>query len=168
MEGVAAGLIMIMTAFLVVNATSVYTAGDTHINDMQLEVLGNDALKMMGTPVNTSMSLVDNSTLTEIIESDLSEPSNREKFNATFFNLVNNRTLQEPDRFIQYTANYTCRDTDTNAIVSYPISHSRNLTGGEHTVRSTKWIIVNKKSEPFCGTTYTDRAVLVEVLLWRD
>jgi hypothetical protein len=33
-EGFAAALIMLMTAYLVVNATSVYTAGDTHINDM--------------------------------------------------------------------------------------------------------------------------------------
>ena len=56
-EGIAAGLLMIMTAYLVVNATSVYTAGDTHISDMQLEQLGSDALKMMDTPENkTSQS----------------------------------------------------------------------------------------------------------------
>ena len=36
---------MIMTAYLVVSATSVYTAGDTHISDMQVEQLGSDALK---------------------------------------------------------------------------------------------------------------------------
>ena len=46
-EGIAAALIMIMTAYLVVSATSVYTAGDTHISDMQLEALGTDALKVM-------------------------------------------------------------------------------------------------------------------------
>ena len=85
-EGVAAGLIMIMTAYLVVNATSVYTAGDTHINDMQLEVLGSDALKMMGTPTNTTMNSIDNSTLRTIVESN-----NGNKFNATFFPLINNR-----------------------------------------------------------------------------
>ena len=34
-EGIAACLIMLMTAYLVLNATSVYTPGDTHINDMQ-------------------------------------------------------------------------------------------------------------------------------------
>ncbi len=38
-EGVAAGLIMLFTAYLVVDATSVYTPGDTHISDMQLEQL---------------------------------------------------------------------------------------------------------------------------------
>jgi hypothetical protein len=52
-EGFAAALIIVITAFLVMNATSVYTAGDTHINDMQLEALGTDALKMMDTPVKS-------------------------------------------------------------------------------------------------------------------
>ena len=169
-EGVAAGLIMIMTAYLVVNATSVYTAGDTHINDMQLEVLGSDALKMMGSPANTTMNSVDNSTLRTIIESDFSQPSNRERFNATFFSLINNRTLQEPDRFIQYTANITCRDTGDNSMKTMFLNSSRNLTEGEHTVRVTKWVIVNKlmNNPNFCGTNGVDRAVLVEVLMWRD
>ena len=53
-EGFAAALIMVITAFLVLNATSIYTAGDTHINDMQLEALGTDALKMMDTPVSSA------------------------------------------------------------------------------------------------------------------
>ncbi len=52
-EGVAAGLIMLLTAFIVVGTTSVYTPGDTHISDMQLEQLGGDALHMMNIP-NTS------------------------------------------------------------------------------------------------------------------
>lgn len=53
-EGFAAALIMLMTAYLVVNATSVYTAGDTHISDMQSEALGSDVLKMMGTSPSVS------------------------------------------------------------------------------------------------------------------
>ena len=67
-EGFAAGLIMVMTAYLVVNATSVYTAGDTHINDMQLEALGSDALKMLGTPINVTENAMGNNTLRTIIE----------------------------------------------------------------------------------------------------
>jgi hypothetical protein len=159
-EGVAAGLIMIMTAYLVVNATSVYTAGDTHINDMQLEVLGSDALKMMGTPANTTMNSVDNSTLRTIIESN-----DGNKFNATFFPLINNRTLQEPDRFIQYTASYSYR-YGVDSVNSTFITSSRNLTGGEHTVRATKWVVVNKQLPG--DSMVRDRAVLVEVLMWRD
>ena len=175
-EGIAAGLIMIMTAYLVVNATSVYTAGDTHISDMQLESVGSDALKMMGAATNTSENLADTSPLRVILENPGSVPN--ATFRTRFLELANNRTGVSSDYsakigstmdYIQFTANYSCRNTtNNNAIESYPVSYSRNLTGGEHTVRATKWVIVNKKSQPLCGTTNTDRAVLVEVLLWRD
>jgi hypothetical protein len=167
-EGFAAALIMVITAFLVVNATSVYTAGDTHINDMQLEALGSDALTVMGTPINNTMDSSSSSDLRTIIESDLSQQSNREKFNATFFNLINSGNLQESDRFIQYTANFICRNQSDNLIQSYPISYSRNFTGEEHSVKATKWVIINKGGTSVCGTNNENRAVLVEVLLWRD
>jgi hypothetical protein len=49
MEGVAAGIIMLLTAYIVVSTTSIYTTGDTHIPDMQLEQLGSDVLAMMDT-----------------------------------------------------------------------------------------------------------------------
>ena len=168
-EGFAAGLIMIMTAYLVVNATSVYTAGDTHISDMQLEALGSDALKMMGTPTNITMDLAETSPLRTIIEND-----DASTFKTMFLNLTNNRTGLPQDYvsrigstmdYIQFNATFTCRNQD-NTTASYPISYSRNLTGGEHTVRATKWVIV-KKAVCDSGTTQ-DRAVLVEVLMWRD
>ena len=70
-----------------------------------------------------------------------------------------------PKHDIQYSASYTCRNLD-NSTTSNPISYSRNLTGGEHTVRATKWVIVDKQ---VCDSGFTqNRAVLVEVLLWRD
>jgi hypothetical protein len=176
-EGFAAALIMITTAYLVVNATSVYTAGDTHISDMQLEALGSDALKMMGTPANTTMDIANTSPLRMIIESN---PPDEGRFKTMFLNLTNNRTggpidytnIDSTMDYIQFNATYTCRDLMDNNITSYPISYSRNLTGGEHTVRATKWVIVNKTASvlnPFCGSTSNqDRAVLVEVLMWRD
>ena len=140
-EGFAAALIMVITAFFVLNATSVYTAGDTHINDMQLEALGTDALKMMDTPVSSANI----SPLQEIIEEN---PVNGTKFNTMFMNYTN-VSGSGPIHDIQYTASYTCRDTTTNNVTSYPLSYSRNLTGGEHTVRATKWVIVNKQ---ICGS----------------
>jgi hypothetical protein len=177
-EGFAAALIMIMTAYLVVNATSVYTAGDTHINDMQLEALGSDALTMMGTPTNTSQYLSNTSPLRMIVENPGNVPVPNATFRAMFLNLTNSGTGMPPVndtevnstmKYIHFAASYTCRNstpTADNKTESNPISYSRNLTGGEHTVRATKWVIVNK-TEPRCGPT-TDRAVLVEVLLWRD
>ncbi len=50
MEGIAAGLVMLLTAYLILSTTSIYTPGDTHIPDMQLEQLGSDVLAMMDTP----------------------------------------------------------------------------------------------------------------------
>ncbi len=64
-EGFAAALIMLVTAYLVVNATSVYTAGDTHISDMQLEALGTDALKVMDTN-ETQLSLSPSGLLSRV------------------------------------------------------------------------------------------------------
>jgi hypothetical protein len=160
-EGIAAALLMIMTAYLVVNATSVYTAGDTHISDMQLDEMGSDALKIMDTP------LVENekSPLQEIIENPGS--INNATFGSMFLDLTNLKAGSGSDH-IQYTANYTCRINPGTEIASYPLSYSRNLTLGEHAVRVTKWVTVNKGAAAFCGTTNTERAVLVEVLMWRD
>jgi hypothetical protein len=165
-EGFAAALIMILTAFLVVNATSVYTAGDTHINDMQLEALGSDALKMMGTPVNSSMNKIDNNPLQTIIENN-----DTSTFKSMFLVYINRSGLG-PLHNIQFNTSYSCRIYPGTNITSVPFGESRNLSGGEHTVRATKWVIVDAtKVQANCGTTPTSepyRAVLVEVLLWRD
>jgi hypothetical protein len=165
-EGFAAALIMVITAFLVLNATSVYTAGDTHINDMQLEAIGTDALNVMGTPINNTESINGDSTLRTIIE----EPDSAIKsqmFRTTFLELVNvNGTSPKQD--IQFVATYTCRDISTSEMRSNPISYSRNLTGGEHTVRATKWVIADTTSVISDACNRNNQAVLVEVLLWRD
>lgn len=156
-EGFAAALIMIITTFLVLNATSVYTAGDTHIIDMQLEALGTDALKMMDTPVSSANI----SPLQEIIDGPTVDGA---KFNTMFMNYTN-VSAAGPIHDIKYTANYTCRDKTTDTATSYLLSYNRNLTGGEHTVRTTKWVIVDTDA---CGRIGEKQAVLVEVLLWRD
>ena len=95
-EGIAAALIMLMTVYIVVNTTSVYTPGDTHINDMQLEVIGSDALKMMNIPENGS---VGKSPLESIVENN-----DGAAFYTTFNNTLNNRTGTKSDT-IQFMAN---------------------------------------------------------------
>jgi hypothetical protein len=155
-EGFAAALIMIATAYLVVNATSVYTAGDTHISDMQLEALGMDALKVMDIPISKD----EPSMMQEIIEN-----GNHLAFGSNFSYLINNKTGQNSDH-IQYTASYSYRNTTDNSVNSAFINSSRNLSGGEHAVRATKWVVVNKQLPN--DITVRDRAVLVEVLMWRD
>lgn len=154
-EGIAASLIMILTVFFVVNTTSVYTPGDTHISDMQMEILGTDALRMM----DVAPGYGQDSPLKTIIENH--QP---ETFKGIFLNYTNNRTLAEPDH-IKFNASYTCRNTVGNSISTIVLGGSRNLSGGEHAVRATKWVRVNKE---VCTNFQQDRAVLVEVLLWRD
>ena len=158
-EGFAAALIMVFTAVLVVNATSIYTAGDTHINDMQLEALGSDALKMMDVAANRSDV---ETPLQEIIRTD-----NSSRFKTMFLNYTN-AAGSGPKHDIQFNASYSCRDSNDN-ISHVQIISSRDLTGGEHSVRATKWVIVNKDINT-CQLPMgqIDRAVLVEVLLWRD
>jgi len=152
-------MIMLFTAYLVLSATSVYTPGDTHISDMQLEQIGTDALRMMNTPVNGSAE----SVLKESVEHyDTTGPA---EFKRTFLNYVNNRTGSTPDN-LHYTAMVTYRNmSDTDNAWNYPLASNANLTGGEHPVRVTEWVIADK---PFPGSVNHPRAVLVEVLLWRD
>jgi hypothetical protein len=158
-EGFAAALIMITTAFLVVNATSVYTAGDTHISDMQLEALGTDALMTM----DTNESALSMSPLANIIQNGT--PADYAAFGTKFGSLINNK-IQSGTDHIQYTASYSYRNTMDNSVNRAFINASRNLSAGEHSVRATKWVVVNKQLPG--DSSVQNRTVLVEVLMWRD
>ncbi len=119
-EGISAGLIMLMTAYIVVNSTSIYTPGDTHISDMQLEVIGSDTLTMMNTAPNNS---VGSPLRTFVGQGD--GPA----FTTASLNIVNNRTGGLPDA-IQFTANVSYVRPD-DSINSTLFAHSsRSLTGG--------------------------------------
>ena len=156
-EGIAAGMILLLTAYIVVNSTSVYTLGDTHISDMQLEVLGSDALTMMDTAPNSTLG---KSPLRLMVENN-----DKDAFVEMFNNTVNNRTVQKRD-IIQFMANVTYVRPDTTLNTSTPLGMTRGLTGGEHAVRVSHWVIVESKiPEPGIARK---RAELVEVLLWRD
>jgi hypothetical protein len=168
-EGIAAALIMLMTVYIVVNTTSVYTAGDTHINDMQLEVIGSDALKMMNTP---------NDSITKSPLETLVENNDGAAFYTNFSYTLNNRTGTHSDN-IQFMANVSYVRSD-QSINSSPLNSSRPLYGGEHAVHISQWIIVYKPvtagtsyifPDPYEGSPGTgagNHTALVEVMLWRD
>ncbi len=160
-EGIAAGLIMLLTAFIVVNSTSVYTPGDTHISDWQLEVLGGDALNMMNTAPNITIG---KSPLQTIVETDDAGKS----FQPMFLSLINNKTGPDRDH-IQYMANVTYRESGGAVNSTFLSDSGRQLYGGEHAVRVSDWVIVEKRF-PDChfSSCSGKHAVLVEVLLWRD
>jgi hypothetical protein len=160
-EGVAAGLIMLISAFIVVNSTSVFTPGDTHISDMQLEVLGSDALAMMDTAPDSTFG---KSPLETIVETD-----DAESFRTQFESLVNTRAGTKPDS-IHFQAEVTYDDPDTpGQYNSTSLGKNRILTGGEHAVRVSRWVIVEKQF-PDCHSADCKgkHAALVEVYLWRD
>ena len=156
MEGIAAGLVMLLTAYLILSTTSIYTPGDTHIPDMQLEQLGSDVLAMMDTPDSDGgENHLDN----------LINRSDRDGFNSTFLKYCNARTNGDPDT-IHMSASVAYRDGDR--IEEHQlVKPDETWTGRESAVRVTRWVQLDQQSTR--GDPYGSRAqaVLVEVLLWR-
>ncbi len=157
MEGVAAGIIMLLTAYIVVSTTSIYTTGDTHIPDMQLEQLGSDVLAMMDTP----NSVGGKNQLVEFVN----ENSGND-FKETFLKYCNARTSGDDDN-LHMSANVTYRDANLNVIKERPfVAPDETWTGRESAVRVTRWVQLDDKSRTIYDGSRA-QAVLVEVLLWR-
>jgi hypothetical protein len=152
MEGIAAGLIMLLTTYLVLGSTSVYTPGDTHITDMQLEQVGSDILRVMDTPRSLTDSLQPNRTDLELIVSK----SNGAVFNTTFMSTYLCRT-QDPIPVAKQIS-VMCNDIQINASIWY-VNKSNSLgsyllfspNSGSYTgigpgVRVTHWVLSNVTS----------------------
>lgn len=157
-EGISAALIMLLTAYIVVNTTSIYTPGDTHISDMQLEQLGSDALRLMNTPNSSATSA--QSLLQTIIKNN-----DTTQFTNTFLWFCNSTTSGTNDK-LQFTSDLYYRDKNTNSVNKIHFTQTRNLIGGEHPVRVTEWVHLNGNGQ--VPINNREQAVLVEVLLWRD
>jgi len=157
MEGIAAGLVMLLTAYLILSTTSIYTPGDTHIPDMQLEQLGSDVLAMMDTPDSDGGE----NHLVDFINN-----GDRDGFNSTFLEYCNARTNGDPDT-IHMSANVTYRDEDDQIKEHLLVGPDETWIGRESAVRVTRWVQLDQQSTR--GDPYGSRAqaVLVEVLLWR-
>jgi hypothetical protein len=159
MEGIAAAVLMVLTVYLVMSTTSVYTPGDTHIIDMQLEQLGNDALKIMDTKLNVSA----NSTVLEQYLFD----NNSSGFSSAFDSLVNlNNPGINPVKFkadIYYV-------NGTENVSKYEFLPSTSYIGDVNGVTVSRWVYVAKKTPPLSPYHNASRnqTVLLEVLLWRD
>ncbi len=160
-EGVAAGLIMLMTAYIIVGTTSLYTPGDSHISDMQLEQMGTDALRMMNIPNSSATS--GESTLQKVIKNN-----DTSQFSQTFLSFANKRTGGIDDN-LQFSADYYYRNNLANSVNRIHFTESRIPTGGEHAMRVTQWVQVDNSAGTMpAGVDTRVQAVLVEVLVWRD
>jgi hypothetical protein len=144
-EGVAAAALMIFTAYLVLSSTNLYTQGDTHISDLQLQQLGNDVLKIMDTPPTER----DSSSL-EIYAKDL-----------IYFN---NGTFK--NTFISYADRTTSQRVDTikiNASISYSNGTTDYFSNNDPYYREN----AVKVSRLVRVEGVPNQTVLLEVLLWR-
>lgn len=168
-EGVAAGALIIFTAYLIFSSTFILTPGDTHINDMQLEQLGNDVLKIMDTrnsfdPVGGDIFAQKESDLETYIS--YYDP---DKFKID--------PLNPTPGFIQYFQMYSGDDPrlhlsakvyyrDGNSVKSIPFLPPPP-DNREHFVTVTRWVHIHPQN----AAVWADpdpKTVLLEVLLWRE
>jgi hypothetical protein len=181
MEGIAAGLIMLITAYLVLSSTSVYTPGDTHITDMQLEQVGSDILRVMATPRTLTGSLAANRTDLELFVNS----SDAERlFTTTFLNeylyngkVVANETIKG-SMGIKINATVWYQRSD-GALWNYTLATSPgnlgSYTGREPGVRATRWVHTGYRPvKPYSLSTAEwnrmwkePQVVLVEVVMWK-
>ena len=128
-EGVTAGIIMIVTAYLVLSTTTIFTPGDVHITDMQLEQTGNDALAMLDNPDSYNLDSVRPNTtaLSILIQQD-----NKTGFESAFNSYLNTKPGSTSLDKIKYSANIFYHNA-SGVINSYDFGHSAKTHGeGKH------------------------------------
>ncbi|MDK2973754.1 MAG: hypothetical protein PWP08_125 [Methanofollis sp.] len=158
MEGIAAAFVILMTVYLVAGTTSIYTPGDSHISDMQLEVLGNDVLLVMDTPTE------------EMKESNLTlylRTWNATDFERNFTSLLRSRTTDGPDDTLRFAA-FVSYNTTAGTINTTPFGSDGGRTGYEQAVRVTRLVTIPGRPPETPGDfREIKQVVMVEVLIWR-
>jgi len=155
-EGVAAGVLMIVTAYLVVSTTTILTPQDVHIIDLQLQQLGNDALAMMDTPDQYA----DRSNLSLMIEN-----FDDTGFKSEFGDYLNATTGSGPSAG-GYAYNATVYYRTDTGVHSYHFTD----TGGyyrENAVMVSRWVYLPNGTAGGPINDGNPHSVLLEVLLWR-
>ena len=186
MEGIAAGVVMILTAYLVLGSTSVYTPGDTHITDMQLEQVGADILKIMDAP--TTFNATENPAAISELE-QIVATNDGARFDNVFWRqylMLENAHIaaQKSKRegsapFTNATVYYHSSD---GTVKGYQLSTGIvSYSGSEPGVRVTRFVKVPAKNVagyggcicgPNCACMPDDvregpQVMLVEVFLWK-
>ena len=164
-EGVAAAILMVVTAYLILNTTFILTPGDTHINDMQLEQLGNDILRMMDTADkydDEGVNYYENKS--SFLEKELSKSIiDPEIFTKKF---IDEFHYYAGDNNLKMSASAFYRNG--TAIMPLPLFWDAYaappLTNRDHYVKVTRWVHLHN---PQWGDNQP-KTVLLEVLLWRD
>lgn len=161
-EGVAAALLMIVTATIVFQAISIYTPGDTHIDDMLLEQLGADALAVLDLPAG-----IDPGTPTQL--EMILFTGDASGFHTAFSPHLQRRSYAADDP-IQYVATISYRVGDE--VKTMPFASSAHYTNRDPAVRVTRLVHLDRNHglvSPTLPDIQRDRVqvVLLEVILWR-
>lgn len=161
-EGLSAGLLMIATAAIVLQSVSVYTPGDTHIDDMLLEQLGADALAVLDMPASP-----DGRTELELL---LHNGDGGADFHEALYPLLRMRSFA-PDDPVQYAASISFRDGEGVVVVPYTSSASHtgvaSYTGRDPAIRVTRWVHLQAGHSLPPPIPHRDQMALLEVILWR-
>lgn len=158
-EGIAAAFLILFTTYLAVSTTTVLTPGDTHIADLQLTQLGNDALAIMDTPDAPGQL----SELQDTINND-----DKVSFHDTLDNYLNTLPGTTNNDRVKFSAKYYYRNDDAISQVVEYIFDDTDTYHRENAVMVTRWIYLpdTPVSNP-PGMREPPNVVLLEVLLWR-
>ena len=165
-EGITAGMIMLVTAFTIFNSGLIYTPGDAHISDMQIQQLGYDALLMMDTPDKNS----------PLYESDLAvmiRTDNISWFDSVFSSYLTKGTdATDIVKSLEYNTTVYNRVASGTGGMVYPhaFSHSTNSPVSQLTrepaISVTRYVWISER--PYSSNYDTgQQLVLLEVLIWR-
>ena len=164
-EGFAAALIMILAAIFVFGTATVYSAGDEHITDMQLEQIVNDALAMMDTPLEIN-------TISKL--SDYIENNNESGFHGEFMDLIKSTTGAAiiPISDLQYESTVYYRMEYSDEIGNETFAQSLDYNGRDHaarepSIRASRWVFIQDDIAGYTDMRNDEQLVLLEVLVWR-
>ena len=164
-EGFAAALIMILAAIFVFGSTTVISAGDEHITDMQLEQIVNDALAMM----DTSLEIGTISNLTDYIQN----PGMEFDFHSEFTDLIKSTTgaATVPISDIQYESTVYYRMENSDEVGNHTFVKSKDYGGRDHaarepSIRASRWVFIQHDIAGYSNMRNGEQLVLLEVLVW--
>ena len=160
-EGLASAILMMTTAYLVLSSTTILTPGETHITDLQLEQLGNDALAILDTPNNYG----EVSPLSNYIQTN-----NKTGFQTTMRQYLNKKTTGSDTIDFSASIFYVNDAGNTNEY-----RFIENEPYRQNAVKVSRWVIIGDAIKDNAGNPIPPdmqvertRIVLLEVLLWRN
>ncbi len=161
-EGISAAILMVVTAYLVVSTSSVFTPQETHITDMQLEQIGHDALMVLNTPQENGMP----SDLYQSIRDDPNPDDGvNPVFNTSFNQLLNTRISGGNDT-LHFKVHLYYRD-QVSGEIQPPMDFTSDGTDyfRENAVKITQWVRMGNEAS---NSSLKDKIILVEALIWRS